>query len=76
MRSALMKSKSDIFLATKKFDKGILDLDAIIVDAACEEKSNKVKQFYNIVGKILRMLEERTPWANRVEFYVRILKDL
>ena len=52
-------------LASKHFSKQIGALEAIIMDAAHEEKSQEVKPFLNNVGTMLRLFEEGTTWFDR-----------
>ena len=70
-----MKFKSKVILALKQFEKQIGDPDAIIMDTACEETSQEVKQFLNSVGTTLRVLGEGTPWDNRVELCAGLFKE-
>ena len=37
--------------------------------------SNEVKQFCNDIGTSLRALEEGTPWANKAELYIGLIKE-
>ena len=37
--------------------------------------SNQVKQFCNDIGTFLRALEEGTPWANKAELYIGLIKE-
>ena len=50
----------------EQFRKDIGVLEEIIADDVREEKSQKVKQFFNGVGVKLIVLEEKSPLANRV----------
>jgi hypothetical protein len=49
--------------------------DAIICDGAGEQSSHELKHFCGQIGTTLRHLEEGTPWANRAELYIGILKQ-
>ena len=33
------------------------------------------KKFYRAIGKILMVLEEGTPWGNKAEFYIGLIKE-
>jgi hypothetical protein len=39
-----------------------------------EQMSKEVKTFCNEIGSTLRALEEGTPWANKAELYIGLLK--
>ena len=66
--------KSEVLKAVKHFAKEIGALEAIITDATREETLSKLKQFFNSIGTVLRVLEEGTPWANCVELYIGLIK--
>ena len=70
-----MKKRSDCFQAFKQFAKEIGAPDAIICDAAKEQTSNDIRQFCNDMGTTLRILEEGTPWANKAELYIGLIKE-
>ncbi len=59
-----MKAKSDVLQAVKEFAKAIGAPEAIICDAAREQKSEALRKFLGELGTTLRVLEEGTPWAN------------
>ena len=70
-----MRQKSDVPKALKQFAKEIGAPDAIVCDSGGEQMSNQVKQFCNDIGTSLRALEEGTPWANKAELYIGLLKE-
>jgi len=70
-----MKSKSEVLKAVRQFTKEIGAPDAIIADAAREQKSDGLKKFCNEIGTTLRILEEGTPWANKAELYIGLIKE-
>jgi hypothetical protein len=70
-----MKSKSEVLQAVKEFAKEIGAPDAIICDAASEQKSKPLKKFLGEIGTTLRVLEEGTPWANKAELYIGLIKE-
>lgn len=70
-----MKRESEVLQAIKQFAKAIGAPDAIICDASKAQTSQKVKQFCRDIGTTLRILEENTPWANKAELYVGIIKE-
>src|SRR5210317_1924766 len=69
-----MRSKKDVLLAVKQFAKEIGAPDAIICDASGEQTSLDLKRFLNSIGTTLRVLEEGTPWSNRAELYIGLMK--
>ena len=70
-----MRSKSEVPMALKMFAKDVGAPDAIICDAAREQISKEVRDFCHKIGTSLRVLEEGTPWANRAELYIGLLKE-
>ena len=70
-----MPSKADVHKAIKAFIKTVGAPDAIICDAAREQTSKHIKALCNEVGTSLRILEKNTPWANRAELYIGLLKE-
>ena len=69
-----MRSKGDVILAVKQFAKAIGAPDALICDAAGEQTSKDLRKFCSNIGTTLRVLEEGTPWANKAELYIGIIK--
>jgi hypothetical protein len=70
-----MKSKSEVLQAVKQFAKEIGAPDAIILDAAGEQSSQSLRKFCSEMGTTLRYLEEGTPWANKAELYIGLIKE-
>jgi len=70
-----MKSKKQVLQAVKQFAKEIGALDALICDASGEQTSNDLKKYLNDIGTSLRILEQGTPWANKAELYIGLLKE-
>ena len=70
-----MKKESDFLQAVKQVAKAIGAPDAIIYDASKARTSQAVRKFCNDIGTTLRVLEENTPWANKVELYIGIIKE-
>ena len=70
-----MKSKLEVLQAVKLFAKEIGAPDAIISDAAREQKSQELQNFLMEIGTTLRVLEKGTQWANKAELYIGILKE-
>ena len=65
----------DVSLAMKQFTKEIGAPDAFVADMSGEQTSNEVRLFCNEIGTTLRSLEEGTPWANKAELYIGLLKE-
>jgi hypothetical protein len=70
-----MKRKGEALLAMKHFAKEIGAPDAFVADKSGEQMSKEMKTFGNEIGSKLRALEESTPWANRAELYIGLLKE-
>ena len=70
-----MKRKSEVMSAVKQFAKEIGAPDAIIRDMAQEQVSSDLRMFLNDIGTTLRALEEGTPWANKAELYIKLMKE-
>ena len=70
-----MKQKSEVMQAVKQFAKEVGAPDAIVCDMASKQTSAEVKQFCNTIGTTLRALEEGTPWANKAELYIKLMKE-
>ena len=70
-----MRSKGDVSVAVKQFAKEVGAPDAFICDAAGENKSDDLRKFCSEIGTTLRWIEEGTPWANKAELYVGIIKE-
>ena len=62
-------------MAVKMFAKEIGALNAIVCDMAKEQTSAELKGFLNDIGTTLRALEEGTPWANKAELYIKLMKE-
>ena len=59
----------------KQFAKEVGAPDAIICDSAPEQKSIELRKFVREIGSTLRVLETGTPWANKAELYIGLLKE-
>ena len=70
-----MKAEKQVIHAVKQFAKEIGAPDAIICDAAKAQTKDELKQFLNNIGTSLKTLEEGTPWANRAELYIGLIKE-
>ena len=70
-----MKSKREIPQALKQFAKAVGAPDALICDFSGEQNSDEVRRFLSDIGTTLRALEEGTPWSNKAELYIGLLKQ-
>ena len=70
-----MKSQEEYPTALHCFCKQVGVPVSLVVDAHSAQTSNKVRRFCNQVGTTLRVLERGTPWANRAELYIGLLKE-
>ena len=70
-----MKSRGEVLQAVKQFAKEIGAPDALICDMAGEQTSHALKRFCQEIGTTLRVLEEGTPWANKAELYIGLIKE-
>ena len=70
-----MKRKSEVLLAIKQFAKEIGAPDSFVADMSGEQMSSEVKKFCNDINTTLRALEEGTPWSNKAELYIGLIKE-
>ena len=70
-----MRKKSEVLLAIKQFAKEIGAPDSFVPDMSGEQMSSEVKKFCNDIGTTLRALEEGTPWSNKAELYIGLIKE-
>ena len=70
-----MKSESQVLHAIKQFAKTIGAPEALIHDASKDQKAKEVRKYCDDIGTTLRVLEENTPWANKAELYIGIIKE-
>ena len=70
-----LKRKSEVMSAVKQFTKEIGAPDAIVCEMLMEQTSPEIKTFLNDIGTTLKVLEEGTPWANKAERYIGLLKE-
>ena len=70
-----MWKQSEVALDLKMFSKEIGAPNAIICDAAREQISQAVRDFCYKIRTSLRVLEEVTPWENRSEIFIGLLKE-
>ena len=69
-----MERKSDFRDSLHQFSKEVGVSEVLIVDPSGKQASKSVKQFCIQAGTTLRLLEENTQWANRVDLYVGLLE--
>ena len=70
-----MKRKSEVLSAIKQFAKEVGAPDAIVSDMAKDQVSQDVRNFCNMIGTTLRAPEEGTPWSNKAELYIKLMKE-
>ena len=70
-----MKSQAEFPEALHWFCKQVGVPVHLIVDGHKAQTSGNVKRFCDQVGTTLRILEVGTPWANRAELYIGLLKE-
>ena len=70
-----MKKKSEVLLTIKQFAKEIGAPDSFVADMSGEQMSSEVKKFCNDIGTTIRALEEGTPWSNKAELYIGLIKE-
>ena len=70
-----MKKESEVHLAIKQFPKEIGAPDSFVADMSGEQMSSEVKKFCHDIGTTLRGLEEGTPWSNKAELYIELIKE-
>ena len=70
-----MRRKGEVLQAMKQFAKELGAPDAFVADMSGEQMSSEVKIFCNEIGSSLRALEEGTPWANKAELYIGLMKE-
>ncbi len=61
--------------AVKQFAKEVGAPDAFVCDMSGEQMSNDMRNFCNEIGTTLRALEEGTPWSNKAELYIGLIKE-
>ena len=70
-----MKKQSEVLLAFKEFAKEIGAPDSFVAGMSGEQMSSEVKKFCNDIGTTLRALEGGTPWSNKAELYIGLIKE-
>ena len=70
-----MKTKKEVPQTVKQFAKEIGAPDAINCDAAGDQTSGSLREFFHKIGTTLRALEEGTPWSEKAELYIGLLKE-
>ena len=70
-----MHRKSEVLQVIKQFAKEIGAPTSIIADMSGEQMSHNIRKFCNDIGTTLRALEEGTPWSNKAELYIGLLKE-
>ena len=70
-----MRRKSVVLQSLKQFAKEIGAPTSIIADMSGKQISYNVRKFCNDIGTTLRALEEGTPWSNKAQLYIGLLKE-
>ena len=70
-----MQSQNEFPVALHWFCKQVGVPVNLIIDGHKAQTSSDVKTFYHQVGIMLKILETRTPWANRAKLYIDLLKE-
>jgi hypothetical protein len=70
-----MQSQSEFKNALHWFCKQVGVPTTLVMDGHKAQKNNETRRFCHQVGTIMRVLEEGTPWANRAELYIGLLKE-
>ena len=70
-----MRRKSEVLQAIKQFAKEFGAPTSIIADMSGEQMSHDAQKLCNDIGTILWALEEGTPWYNKAELYIGLLKE-
>ena len=69
-----MKSLTEYPSALRKFAKEVGAPDILVADPQKSHASKEVMYFCNKIGTTLRLLEQKTQWANCAELYVGLMK--
>ena len=69
------RNKDDILSELKKFTKEIGAPEAIICDGSGDQTATEVKKYCGDIGITLRILEEGTPWSNKAELCIGLIKE-
>ena len=70
-----MRSQSKFNTALHWFCKQVGVPVSLIIDGHKAQKSNETRRFCSQVGTTLKILEVGTPWANRNELYIGLIKE-
>ena len=70
-----MQRKPEVLQAIKQFAKEIGAPTSIITDMSSEQMTHDIRKFCIDIGTTLRALEEGTPWSNKAELYIGLLKE-
>ena len=71
-----MKTQHNFEIALHWFCKQVrIPVSLVVVDVYKAQTSNTTKCFCEQVGTVLCILEKGTPWSNRAELYVGLLKE-
>ena len=69
------RNGQDVLQAVKQFTKEIGAPESIVCDNSGEQSSHEMKSFCAQIGTTLRFIEEGTPWTNKAELYIGLIKE-
>jgi hypothetical protein len=70
-----MKKQQKVHLAMKKFAKEVGAPEVLVCDPHPAQIKQEVCEFCTQIGKMLKVLEAKTQWANRAKLYIRFMKE-
>jgi len=70
-----MRDVKSFPLSLRRFAKEVGAPNVLVCDPHPSQKSREVKEFCNLIGTTLRVLEANTQWANCVELCVGLMKE-
>jgi hypothetical protein len=70
-----MRSQSEFNQALHWFCKEVGVPNTMVMDGHSAQVNLKTRRFCNEIGTIMRVLERGTPWSNRAELYIGLLKE-
>ena len=70
-----MQRRSQVIQAVKQFAKEIGAPEVLVCDRSGEQSNDSLRAYCVDIGTTLRYIEEGTPWANKAELYIGLLKE-
>jgi hypothetical protein len=71
----LMKRQADYFLVLKQFAKDVGMPEVLVCDPHLAQTKREVQNLCTQIGTTLRVLEAKSPWVNRAELYIGLMKE-